>query len=246
MTRRRLFGTLGAGAGSLAGATVLADRYGLVPPDANGIWAPGHTLTFAAHRVFGANALAHEYRSDQITRPPHANGKPPSDEAFLRHKANGFADWRLEIGGLVERPRSFSVAEIKAMPSRSQVTSLACEEGWNYIAEWTGAPLAHVLDLVGMKSHARFVFYHSIQKNWWDSVDMVDALHPQTLVAYGFNGGDLPVEHGGPLRVRVPRQLGYKSVKFVTRLTVTDSLRDFGKGMGSQAAEHGYAWYSGI
>jgi len=103
-----------------------------------------------------------------------------------------------------------------------------------------------VLNLAGTLPEARYVVYFSIQSRWWDSVDMADALHPQTLLTYGMNGGDLPVGHGGPLRLRVPRQLGYKSVKYITRLVVTDSLKDFGKGLGSSAREAGYAWYAGI
>jgi DMSO/TMAO reductase YedYZ molybdopterin-dependent catalytic subunit len=102
------------------------------------------------------------------------------------------------------------------------------------------------LDVVGILPQARYVVYSSIQRGWWDSVDMADALHPQTLVTYGMNGGELPVGHGGPIRLRVPRQLGYKSVKYITRLTVTDSLSGFGKGLGSAAPEGGYAWYAGI
>jgi DMSO/TMAO reductase YedYZ molybdopterin-dependent catalytic subunit len=147
---------------------------------------------------------------------------------------------------MVARPASFSIAELKSHPSRSQITHLACEEGWSFIAEWIGVPLAHVLDVVGILPQARYVVYSSIQRGWWDSVDMADALHPQTLVTYGMNGGDLPAGHGGPLRLRVPRQLGYKNVKYITRLTVTDSLRAFGKGLGSAPPEGGYAWYAGI
>jgi DMSO/TMAO reductase YedYZ molybdopterin-dependent catalytic subunit len=147
---------------------------------------------------------------------------------------------------MVARPVSLSLAELRSYPSRSQITHLACEEGWSFIAEWIGVPLSHVLDVAGILPPARYVVYFSIQSDWWDSVDMDDALHPQTLVTYGMNGGDLPVGHGGPLRLRVPRQLGYKSVKYVTRLTVTDSLKGFGKGLGSSAPEGGYAWYAGI
>jgi DMSO/TMAO reductase YedYZ molybdopterin-dependent catalytic subunit len=123
---------------------------------------------------------------------------------------------------------------------------LACEEGWSFIAEWTGVPLRRVLEEAGMKAGAKFVVYRSHEEWWWDSVDMEDALHPQTLVTYGMNGGGLPVAHGGPLRLRVPRQLGYKSVKYITRLTVTDDIRKFGKGLGSGAPEAGYAWYAGV
>jgi DMSO/TMAO reductase YedYZ molybdopterin-dependent catalytic subunit len=142
--------------------------------------------------------------------------------------------------------RRSPVAELERMPVRSQITHLACEEGWSYIAEWIGVPLAHVLDLVGTLPNARYVIYRSIQPDWWESIDVAEALHPQTLVTYGMNGGKLPVAFGGPLRLRVPRQLGYKSVKYITRLTVTDSLKPFGKGLGSSSPEGGYAWYAGI
>ena len=169
----------------------------------------------------------------------------PLGEAFKRLQEAGFADWRLAVDGMVARPASFSLAELKSFPVRSQITHLACEEGWSYIAEWIGVPLSHVLDVVGTLPQARYVVYRSIQPDWWESIDMADALHPQTLVTYGMNGGELPVGFGGPLRLRVPRQLGYKSVKYITRLTVTDSLKRFGKGLGSAAPEGGYAWYAG-
>jgi DMSO/TMAO reductase YedYZ molybdopterin-dependent catalytic subunit len=147
---------------------------------------------------------------------------------------------------MVERPASFSLAELKSYPYRSQITQLQCEEGWSYIAEWIGVPLSHVMDVVGVHPQGRYVVYFSIDPAWWDSIDMADALHPQTFLAYGMNGNELPVGNGGPLRMRLPRQLGYKSVKFVTHLTVTDSLKGFGKGMGSASPEGGYAWYAGI
>ena len=162
---------------------------------------------------------------------------PPLNEAFKRLQAGGFADWRLSVDGMVDRPASFSLAQLKSYPSRSQITHLACEEGWSYIAEWIGVPLSHVLDVVGIHPQARYVVYFSIDPDWWDSIDMADALHPQTFLAYGMNGGELPVGNGGPLRMRVPRQLGYKSVKFITHLTVTDSLKGFGKGLGSASPE---------
>jgi len=147
---------------------------------------------------------------------------------------------------MVARPALFSLAELKSYPSRSQITQLACEEGWSYIAEWIGVPLSNVLEVVGIEPQARYVVYSSIDSEWWDSIDMADARHPQTVLAYGMNGGELSVGNGGPLRMRVPRQLGYKSVKFITSLTVTDSLKAFGKGLGSASPEAGYAWYAGI
>jgi DMSO/TMAO reductase YedYZ molybdopterin-dependent catalytic subunit len=156
-------------------------------------------------------------------------------DAFKRLQAGAFKDWQLEIDGLVAHPGSFSISELRSRPSRSQITQVTCEEGWSYIAEWIGVPLSHLLEAVGILPQAKFVVYFSIEKTeWWDSIDMSDALHPQTILAYGFNGGELPVAFGGPLRIRVPRQLGYKSVKYINRLTVTDSLKGFGIGLGSE------------
>jgi len=248
LSRRKLI-TAGlgvtAGASGLAVAARLADRYGLLPPDHGGIYGPGETLTYATQRLLTRHSLAREFSRSQITKP-FANGKPPRGDAFKRLQAGAFADWRLAVDGMVGRPASFTLAELKAYPSRSQITHLACEEGWSFIAEWTGVPLSHLLNVVEIRPQAKYVVYFSIQRGWWDSVDMADALHPQTFLTYGMNGGELPVGHGGPLRMRVPRQLGYKSVKYVTRLTVTDSLKGFGKGLGSAAPEGGYAWYAGI
>ncbi|MBV8205669.1 MAG: molybdopterin-dependent oxidoreductase, partial [Acidobacteria bacterium] len=128
----------------------------------------------------------------------------------------------------------------------SHITEIACEEGWSYIAEWIGAPLSHVLQLTGVHPQARYVVYTSMEPDTWDSIDMADALHPQTFLCYGMNGSDLPVPHGGPLRMRLPRQIGYKNIKFITRLTVTDNLKRFGNGCGAAACQYGYAWYTGI
>jgi DMSO/TMAO reductase YedYZ molybdopterin-dependent catalytic subunit len=244
-SRRKLL----AGAAGISGLAVagrVADRYGLIPPDHGGIYGPGETLTYATHRLLTRHSLAREFPRSKISKAPFANGKPPKDEAYERLRAAGFAGWRVEVGGMVARPASFTLGDLRGLPSRSQITHLACEEGWSFIAEWTGVPLSHVLEVVGTAPQARYVVYHSMERGWWDSIDMADALHPQTLLTYGMNGGDLPEGHGGPLRVRVPRQLGYKSVKYVARLTVTDSLKGFGAGLGSAAPEEGYSWYAGI
>ncbi len=249
LSRRRLIITgLGAlaGASGLAAAARLAERYGLIPPDHGGLYGLGESLTYASQRLLTRHSFAREFPRSQISKPPFANGRPPADEVYQRTLARGFADWRLHVDGLVANPASFSLAELRNLPARSQITHLACEEGWSFIAEWIGVPLSHVLDLVGAAPRARYVVYFSIQNDWWDSVDMADALHPQTLLTYAMNGGDLPPGHGGPLRLRVPRQLGYKSVKYLNRLTVTDSMKGFGEGLGSAAPEGGYAWYAGI
>jgi len=248
-SRRKLIATglaATAGASGLAVATKLARNYGLIPPDGGGLYGPGETLTYAAQRMLTRHSLAREFGRGQISKTPFANAVAPLGEEFKRLQDAGFADWRLAVDGMVARPASFSVAALKSFPWRSQITHLACEEGWSYIAEWIGVPLSHVLDVVGTLPQARYVVYRSIQPDWWESVDMADALHPQTLITFGMNGGELPVRFGGPLRLRVPRQLGYKNVKYITSLTVTDSLKRFGKGLGSAEPEAGYAWYAGI
>lgn len=239
--RKWMLAGLGAAAGAsgLAVAARLADRYGLIPPDAGHIYGPGAALTYATQRLLTEGSMAREFSRSQISARPFANGKPLQEAEFLRLQEGGFSEWRLSVDGLVARPASFTLAELKSMPTRSQITQLACEEGWSFIAEWTGVVLADLLAAVGILPQARFVRYHSFQKHWDDSVDMADALHPQTMITYGMNGGDLPTGHGGPLRMRVPRQLGYKSVKYINRLTVTDEIK-----MTSNAG--GYAWYAGI
>jgi DMSO/TMAO reductase YedYZ molybdopterin-dependent catalytic subunit len=235
-----------AGASGLAVGARLAQKYGLVPPDSGGIYGLGETLTYASQRLLTRHSLAREFPRSQISLRPFPNELAPPTEEFKRLQAGYFADWRLSVDGLVAEPASFSIADMKSYPSRSHITELACEEGWSYISEWVGVPLSHVLNLVGIHPQARYVVYRSIEPDTWDSIDMADALHPQTLLSYGMNGGELPVAHGGPLRMRLPRQLGYKNLKFINRLTVTDNLKGFGKGLGSAAREAGYAWYTGI
>ncbi len=249
LSRRKLItGSLAvaAGASGLTVAAKLARRYGLIPPDSGGFYGPGETLTYAAQRLLTRHSLAREFAPGQISHPPFANEVDPLGSDFDRLQANGFKDWRLQVDGLVARPALFSLAELRALPTRSQITEIACEEGWSYVAQWTGVPLAHLLHLTGALPPARYVVYRSFQRGVWESIDMADALHPQTLLAHGMNGADLPVPFGGPLRLRLPRQLGYKSVKYLARLTVTDDLKSFGKGLGSVSPEFGYAWYAGI
>jgi DMSO/TMAO reductase YedYZ molybdopterin-dependent catalytic subunit len=249
ISRRKLITTglaAGAGVAGLGVAARVAEHYGLIPPDHGGIYGPGETLTYAAQRLLTTHSLAREFPRSMISKSPFANEVAPPDDSFKRHQASGFRDWRLTVDGMVARPASLSLSDLKSLPFRSQITEVACEEGWSYIAEWIGTPLSEVMNAVGLLPQARYIAYFSIDKEWWDSIDMADALHPQTLLTWGMNDGDLPVPFGGPLRMRVPRQLGYKSVKYVTRLTVTDTLKHFGRGLGSPEPENGYAWYAGI
>jgi DMSO/TMAO reductase YedYZ molybdopterin-dependent catalytic subunit len=166
----------------------------------------------------------------------------PADDAYQRLLPNRFADWRLPVEGSVTRPHAFSLEELKRMPSRTQITRHTCEEGWSAIAQWTGVPLRSVLESAGIRSTARFVQFHAYD-GWADGIDMLDALHPQTILAYGMNGRDLPISHGAPVRARVETQLGYKSMKFLKRIVVTDHFDDHGAGGFIQ---NGWSWYVGI
>ena len=239
--RKILTAGLGAAAGAsgLTGVARLADRHGLLPPDHSGFYGLGESLTYASHRLLTRGSLAREFSREQISRTPFAKGKPPDDEDFLRSRAGGFADWPLVVDGLVARPAAFSLGEIKAGPASSQITELICEEGWSYIAEWIGTPLSYILDRVGVLPEARYVLYFSLGTRRAHSIDMADARHPQTLLTYGMNGGELPVGHGGPLRMRVARQLGYKNRKYLNKLTLTDRLDE-------SFSNRRYSWYAGI
>jgi DMSO/TMAO reductase YedYZ molybdopterin-dependent catalytic subunit len=249
ITRRKLiFGGVAAaaGVGGLAAADRLAKRYGLVPPDGSGIYGPGETLTYACQRVITAHLPVREFPRSMISKNPFANEIAPPKDDFKRLEAGGFKDWRLVVDGTVQHPLTLSLADLKNLSIHSQVTEVACEEGWSYIAEWIGTPLSGVLREAGMLPQTRYIVYSSIEKGLWESIDVPEAMRPQTLLTMGMNDGDLPVKFGGPLRLRVPRQLGYKSLKFVNHITATDDIRKFGSGRGSVDPDYGYAWYAGI
>jgi DMSO/TMAO reductase YedYZ molybdopterin-dependent catalytic subunit len=249
ISRRKLITTglaATAGVAGLAVADRLANRYGLIPPDSGGIFGPGETLTYAAQRLLTRHSMAREFSRSQISEKPFGNAVAPPNDMFKALQAGGFKDWRLTVNGLVERPTAFSLADLQALPMRNQITEVVCEEGWSYVAEWIGTPLREVLRETGVKPGAKYAVYISLEKDQWDSLDMSEAVHPQTLLTTGMNNGDLPVPFGGPLRLRVPRQLGYKSIKYISQITVTDDIKKFGKGQGSISPDYGYSWYAGI
>ena len=235
-----------AGAGALGAAVRVADRYGLIPANCRGIYGLSETLTYAGQRLLTKlPSMAREFDRSQISKVIPVNGEAPTKEPYRRLLAGGFTDWRLTIDGMVARPGTFSLAELKGLPSRSQITHQACEEGWSFIAEWTGVPLSHVLERVGILPQAKYVFFFTFD-DWWDSLDMDDALHSQTLLSYAMNGPEMPIDHGAPLRLKVARQLGYKNLKYLSKITVTDSAKGIGNGLGSGAPAAGYSWYAGI
>ena len=260
ITRRRMIAAAftAAGAGGLAVAARLADRYGLIPPDHGHIFGSGETATYAALRVLTSrHSLAREFNRSEISKLAPVKGPPPENETYQRLSAGGFVDWRLSVDGLVARPSSFSLAELRRIPAENHIFHQACEEGWSFIAEWTGFPLSYLLNRVGVLPQAKYIVFFGFDahsndgslrnvRGKWNSIDMGDAWHPQTMLAYGMNGGDLPAGHGAPLRLRVPRQLGGKSTKYLSRIFATDTVSNIGKGYGTEGVERGFSWYAGI
>jgi len=246
ITRRRAIVT---GLASIGG--LLLTRYPKdLPPTYGNLLRMGDTLTYAAHRaLLPGQSLVKEYTEHDITSFPATGTTDPGvsektalGEEYRRFHAGGFADWRLPVEGRVSTPRTFSLAELKRLQSRSQITRHTCEEGWTAIGQWHGVPLSLVLDAAGILPTARFVMLYSYD-DWIDSIDLLDALHPQTILAYGMNGRDLPIQHGAPVRLRVERQMGYKSMKYLKRVVVADEFDDGGKKGNIQ---NGWAWYTGI
>jgi DMSO/TMAO reductase YedYZ molybdopterin-dependent catalytic subunit len=248
ITRRRaLLVGLGAAGGLLVPAQLRRLR---LPPTYGHILRMGDNLTYAAHRtLLPSQRLAREFSYKDISSfpaigmtNPGALDRPNRSEEYARLQKGGFADWRLSVTGLVSSPGRFSLADLKALPSRTQITRHTCEGGWSAIAEWTGVQLGRVLEAAGLRPEARWVNFYSFD-GWIDSIDLLDALHPQTLLAYGMNGSHLSVPHGAPVRLRVETQMGYKSMKFLERIVVRDTFDDGGKQGNIQ---NGWAWYAGI
>ena len=216
-----------------------------------------NSLSYRAQRVLlGRNALAQEVSAADIRQPMRPNGTTaPQNEDYGRLAAGNFADYRLTVTGLVERPLSLSREQLIAMPARTQITRHDCVEGWSCIAKWTGVPLATLLDQAVVRPEARYVVFHCLDTvertiagdvTYYESVDMVDARHPQTILAYGLNDQVLPVENGAPVRVRIERQLGYKMAKYIHGVELVADFDRFGWGGGGYWEDRGYEWYAGI
>jgi DMSO/TMAO reductase YedYZ molybdopterin-dependent catalytic subunit len=166
------------------------------------------------------------------------------------HEGAGFGDWRLTVSGMVTRPLSLSLAQLRALPQRSQITRHDCVEGWSAIGEWTGPQLSHLLRLAGLGKDARYIVFRCADRlggvPYYESIDLIDAFHPQTIVAHTLNGDPLPVKNGAPLRMRIERQLGYKHAKYLTGIEAVASLEAIGGGKGGYWEDRGYQWYAGI
>jgi DMSO/TMAO reductase YedYZ molybdopterin-dependent catalytic subunit len=206
--------------------------------------------------LVGRSALASEYAPTDISPDFKANGttSPDSDD-YRALAANNFADWRLQIGGLVERPFSLSLAQLRRERARSQITRHDCVEGWSGIAQWRGARLGPLLERAGLKPRARYIAFFCADTleltldgtgDYYETIAIPDAFHPQTILAYEMNGAPLPVAHGAPVRLRLERQLGYKMAKYVMRIEAIDSFDKLGRGKGGYWEDRGYQWYAGI
>lgn len=213
--------------------------------------------TKSAMRLFaGRNALAQEFSKADISPVFKANGtlSPDSDE-YRAATANGFRDWRIEVTGLVEHPLSFTVTDMRHMPSRTQITRHDCVEGWSCIGEWTGAQLKAILLRAMPTAKARYVVFYCADpmsndptdpQYYYESLDLIEAMHPQTILAYEMNGAPLTVPHGAPVRLRCERQLGYKHAKYVQKLELVESFRHINGGNGGYWEDNGYEWWAGI
>jgi len=249
ITRRALVGGLAMGSGALLSG---CDQLSKSETFLNTLKAGEHGNYTLQRLLQNRTALAREYAPSQRSPIFRSNGtRMPVGDDYARHVAANFADWTLVVDGLVARPQAIPLNDLRAMPARSQITRHDCVEGWSAIAKWTGVPLKLVLDRAGMTSQANFVVFHCADANdgapYYESIDRVDAIHPQTMLAWALNDEMLPVMNGAPLRLRVERQLGYKQAKYVNRIEVVASLNGIRGGKGGFWEDGaGYEWYAGL
>ena len=236
----------------LAGCDKLTEN-----PTSLGVLQSAEGLTRRAQRlVVDRKALAREFTPADISPVFKSNGSnDPDDPDYVAHKAAGFADWRLVVDGLVEKPLALGLADLRKLPSRTQITRHDCVEGWSCIGKWRGARLGPLLDMAGLKRNARYIVLHCADTleetldgtgQYYESIDLIDAYHPQTILAYDLNDAPLPIANGAPLRLRVERQLGYKHAKYVMRLEAVEDFAQISRGKGGFWEDRGYEWYAGI
>jgi DMSO/TMAO reductase YedYZ molybdopterin-dependent catalytic subunit len=251
--RSALIGGVGAGGLLLSGCDQLSHS-----PSVKRVLDTAATLNYRAQRLLltSTGPLAPEFKPADIAPSFRVNGSAyPGTDDYKRLMDSNFASYRLVVEGLVHHPLSFSLDDLRKLPSRTQITRHDCVEGWSCIGQWTGVQLGLLLKAAGLAPRARFVVFRCADDMgggldgpnlYYESVDLADAFHPQTILAYALNGQPLPVAHGAPIRLRVERQLGYKQAKYVMRIQVTDSFAPIGGGKGGFWEDQGYAWYAGI
>ena len=252
-SRRRFFGRAIGGVAALL--SVGCDRLNQTQ------WFPkvltaGESVNRSVHKALvPRKAMAQEFTMADLSPNFRSNGTSnPDSQAYQSLARKQFAGWALQVDGLVTAPRAFTLAQLKALPHRTQITRHDCVEGWSAIGKWTGVPLAQILAAVQPTSAARYVVFHCadpMEKDgsmpYYESIDMDDAYHPQTILAYALNDAILPIGNGAPLRLRVERQLGYKQAKYLMRLELVDSLDSIHGGNGGYWEDSsGYQWYAGI
>ncbi len=226
------------------------------------VLSSAETVTKGAQRIFaGRNALAPEYSRADLSPLFKANGATdPADATYKAMAQTGFRSWYIAVDGLVEKPLSLSLDDLRGMPQRTQITRHDCVEGWSCIGEWSGVPLKYVLALARPKANAKYVVFHcadtqadidgnaneSTDVHYYESLDLIEAMHPQTILAHLMNGAPLTVPHGAPVRVRAERQLGYKMAKYVQRIELVERFENIGGGKGGYWEDLGYSWWGGI
>ena len=257
MINRRRFLRLAAGS-ALPGALVGCDRLAGSESFNDALRSAQFLAQRAQALLTGPGAMAQEFSEDDIADEFRSNGTAMPDSRLYRQLlADQFRDWRLAVGGLAARPMAFTLAELQAMPSRTQITRHDCVEGWSVIGKWTGVPLRHVLARVQPLPPARYVVFHCADpmdgsdlqapgSTYYESIGLLEAVHPQTILAYALNDEALPVKNGAPLRLRVERQLGYKQAKYLMRIRLVDRLDPIRGGKGGYWEDLGYEWYAGI
>jgi DMSO/TMAO reductase YedYZ molybdopterin-dependent catalytic subunit len=253
MNKRQFLGRTLAGLSTLALAG--CDRLSMSPWFSKMLSA-GESLNKSVHQLVGGRiSMAQEFSAVDLSPTFRANGSiNPDDAAYRAMAAENFINWTLKVDGLVEQPVALTLSQLRAMPSRTQITRHDCVEGWSAIGQWTGVPLAQILALAKPKPQARYVVFHCADSYgsgnnktpYYESIDMDDAYHAQTIIAYALNGKPVPVANGAPLRLRVERQLGYKHAKFLARVELVESFAHLGGGKGGYWEDNGYQWYAGI
>lgn len=249
ITRRKAIFMGGAASGILLSGCDRLDRN----ESFRGLLRSAEGLTRRGQRLItDRSALAREYGPADMSPFFRPNGNAnPATAHYRAHAATQFTDWRLQVDGLVGRPLHLSMAQIRTMPARTQITRHDCVEGWSAIGKWHGLPLRLLLDAAQLRRDARYIVFHCAdrfgEKPYYESIDLIDAFHPQTILAWGMNDALLGVPHGAPLRLRVERQLGYKHAKYVERIQAVSSLAEVYGGKGGYWEDsNDYEWYAGI